>query len=235
MTFQDIQNRIYFLTHTNVNSFTKADMNLAVNRALERVVSLINRYDRRWQFDDSNLSDLPVATTTLTANQQDYSLATSHLTIDRVEVKDEDGDWHLLTPIDPRDIKYAMAEYQKTAGDPIEYDKIGNSIFLYPKPDYTQAASLKVYFTRAPLGFDYSDDKFTDDTGSAASEPGFNSLFHDLIPLWASYDYSMANSLQSANQLFIEIQRKEKELVDFYGRRSRDEKNIMTLKKITYI
>lgn len=216
MNYTDIKNTVYLYTGTNSTSLPDATMVLLANRALDRIVSLINQADSRWEFDDSNQTDLPIATTTLTTGQQDYSLATSHLSINRVEIKDQAGNWHLLRPIDRNDINgEALDEYRSSNGTPREYDKIGNSVFLYPTPDYTQAASLKLYFTRGPVNF------ASDDT---TATPGFNSLFHKLVPLWASYDYATAKGKKNANQIFAEIVRMEEDLMGFYGMRSRDER-----------
>lgn len=218
MTYSDIKSLVYFYTKTNSTSLPDATMVILANRALERVVSLINRADSRWEFEDTNQTDLPIATTTITSGQQDYSLATSHLSINRVEIKDTGGKWHLLRPIDRNTVtQEALAEYLGT-GTPLEYDKIGSSVFLYPIPNYTQAASLKLYFTRGPIAFD---------SGDTTDEPGFNSLFHKLVPLWASYDYALANGLKNANQIFEEIVRMEDEVQKFYGMRSRDERGRM--------
>lgn len=219
MDYTDIKNTVYLYTKTNSTSLTDANMVLYVNRALERVVSLINRADSRWEFDDTNQTDLPIATTTITSGQQDYSLATSHLSINRAEIKDSSGKWHLLKPIDRTQIdNEALDEYLSTNGLPKQYDKLGTSIFLYPTPDYTQAASLKLYYTREPVLFS---------SGDTTEQPGFNALFHKLLPLWASYDYAVANGLKNANAIFAEIVRMEQELEDFYGQRSRDERGRM--------
>ena len=238
MTYDSIRNKIYLLTKTNVNSLPNANLNIFTQPAEDKIASLIMKADSMWQYDDTNYTDLPSATTTITTDQQDYSLATSHLTIDRVELKDSGGSWHLLTPIDRSDIEFEpMAEgessrtgaFLASSGRPTHYDIKGNSIVLYPTPNYTQASSLALYFTREPLKFDFTDDKFTDDTGSASSTPGFNSLFHNLIPLWASYEFAIANGLKNANQLFAEILRTEEELEEFYGQRKRDRRKRMTI------
>lgn len=232
-TYDQIRSKIYLLTKTNVTSLSNANLNLYTQPAEDRVASLIMHSDIRWQVDDSNYLDLPSAITTITSGQQDYSLATSHLTIDRVEIKDSGGNWSLLTPIDQHDIRgQALAQgettrtgaYLSSNGTPLEYDKKGASVYLYPTPNYTQAASLKVYFSRGPLKFDYSTGAFTDATGSVSSSPGFNSLFHNLIALWASFEYAIANGLKNANQIFAEITRMETDLDAFYGLRSRDER-----------
>ena len=220
MTLADIKNKIYFLTKTNSSSFTAADMLISINNAYEHVASLILKCDSRWQWDDTNATDLPIATTNLVSGQQDYSLASTHLSLDRVEIKDSGGNWILLTQIDQQlkkgDQAIALGAYQNTNGTPNEYDLVGNSVFLYPAPNYNSTGGLKLYFTRGPTLWSSSDLS----TGTAA--PGFNSLFHDIIPLWVSYDYAIANSLSSANGLFAQIQLKEKQLYDFYGERNRD-------------
>lgn len=214
MNYTNIINKSYFLTKTNLVSFPIADMTILANNALDRVCSLIIKSDGRWQFDDSNQTDLPIATTALVANQKDYALATSHLEITRVEIKDTNGDWTVLQPFDQKDTAQALAEFMDTPGTPKFYDKLGNSVFLYPSPDYSQAASLKVYFTRGMSYFIVSD---------TTKEPGFSSLYHDLIPLWISYEYAIANGLPNSALLFAEITRKETELVDNYQKRSKDE------------
>src|SRR3990167_7749939 len=255
MKFSEIQSRVFFLTGTTETSYTDTNLTLAVNRAIERVVSLINRNDQKQQYDDSNYTNLPTSTFTITSGQQQYTLASTYLTIDRIEIKDSGGSWKRISQIDQQNLKRGVASvgasgqlsgiqggdvalalgettpstgrtgaYKASTGVPTEYDLIGLRLFFFPVPNYTQAASVRVYFTRTPLLFDYSDDKFSDDTGSASSEPGFNSLFHDIVPLWASYDYGFAKGKQNTNQLFGEITRKEQELVNFYGLRNRDDR-----------
>lgn len=219
MTINDIVNKTYFLTKTNSSSFSAADMLILINNAYERVASLIISVDGRWQWDDTNNTDLPIATTALVANQQDYSLASTHLEITGVELKDTNGNWTPLIPIDQNDIKYnpSTTDFLKDAGLPQYYDKMGMSVFLYPKPNYSQDASLKIRFQRAPAL--YTSGEVT--TGT--KQPGFNSLYHDLIPLWVSYEYAFANGMNTANKFLEEINRKEEALKSDYQLRSKDE------------
>ena len=220
MTISDLVNKIYFLTTTNSSSFTNADMLIEINNAYERVASLIMEADGRWEWDDSNQTDLPVATTTLVDGQQDYSFATSHLAVDEVSVLDSDGNYQLLKPIDLKDIDVAPSEYRETDGMPVEYDKRGDSIFLYPAPasgSVTLAKGLKIFYQRPPAL--YTSAEVT--TGTKV--PGFNSLYHDLIAFWVSYNFSLAKGLPNANQLFNEILRKENMLQLDYASRSKDE------------
>lgn len=227
MTYAQIQDLVYELTKTNSTSLPVATLNLYTQPAEDRIAQLILSSDAKWQYDDGNrTTDVPIDTMNLVSAQQDYSLAVTYLSLDRVEVKDSSGNWHRLTQIDQQDFKggnsQSLTDYQKTNGLPAEYDLVGTSVFLYPAPNYSQANSLKFFYTRGPLKFDYTTSKFTDGTGSTSSTPGFNSLFHELISLWASYKYAVANEMTNAPGIFAAIQRMENELVAFYGLRDRD-------------
>lgn len=193
------------------------------NRALERITVLIREAQGRWQWEDGNNTDFPIATAALVADQQDYALdGTSHFRIERVEVQDSAGNWTKLTPFDQVDIyDQALTDFLADTGLPQYYDKLGNSLFLYPTPDYSQAASLKLYFERGPSYFLSSDTIKT---------PGFNPLFHRLIPMWASYDYD--HTRDGAKELREEIAVMESDLTEFYARRDRDEHTRLTALRI---
>lgn len=184
------------------------------NRALDRVVSLIMDADSRWQWDDNNNTDYPIATTNIVLGQQDYSFATTQLNIFRVEVMDTNGNWNRMLPIDQSDIQIAVENFQGSQGTPIFYDKLASSIFLYPTPSYSQSASLKLWFQRAASYFSTAD---------TTKEPGFSSLFHKLIPLYMSYDYAFSKQLPLQNSILAEINKLEDQMQDFYMLRQKDE------------
>lgn len=217
-TYGNLQNKVYFLTKTNVTSFPNADMAILVSNANERIASLIIQSDGRWEYDDTNQTDIPIATTALVSAQQDYSLATTHINIERVELKDSAGKWRKLTPIDQSDIyDQSMTDLLTGGGTPTYYDKLGSSLFLYPSPNYSQSASLKIFFTRPPVTI------LSSDVSSTTVSPGFNALYHDLVALIVSYEYAIANGLPNANQLQSEIVRKEEALKEDFALRSKDE------------
>lgn len=194
-----------------------------LNEALNRVTSLILRYDGRWQFDDTNNTDLPIGTTNLVttvgSEQQDYAISVSHLKILSVEIKDASGGWHTLQPIDQTDLYNTnITDFLSSPGLPQYYDKIGNSIFLYPKPlgtAVTSTAGLKVRYQRPPSYFTYTDTTKT---------PGFNSLYHVLVAMIACRDYALDKSLASANSLTERVKLLEESLGDSYAFRGGDEK-----------
>lgn len=238
MTYGNIQAKIYFLTKTNSASFPTSDMVVLANNAMDRVASLIEQADGRWTFDDTNqpttdqgdgTGGLPVATTAITSGQQDYTFGVNFLNVERVELKDEDGNWRKLQPIDQADIyDQSLTDFMSGGGTPLYYDKIGASILLYPSPDFSQSASLKVWYSRPPMVIQSSD------ISSTTTKPGFNSLYHDLIALWVSYDYGVANGLPNANQLMVEIQRKEEALKEDFALRSADEHIRIGAKKYNF-
>lgn len=189
-----------------------------MNRALDKVSTIIMASDGRWQFDDTNFSDLPIGTTTLVNAQQDYTLSVSHLRILRVEIMDQNGNYNKIEPIDWNDIQSrSMTEFMDTTGTPQYYDLVGSSIFLYPKPQtayITAIAGMKIYFQREPSYFVSTD---------TTKVPGFNSLFHRLVSRIACHDYAMARQLPQKKDLEEQVTILQAELRDFYATRLPDE------------
>jgi hypothetical protein len=242
MTYDQIRSLIYLKTKTNSTSLTNANLNLYTQPAEDRIASLLMHADGRWEYDDSNYTDLPIATTTVTSGQQDYSLPTTQLRVLRAEIKDSNGDWQKLETYDQQDEPfYALSEVDTESGLPDRYNVLGNSVILYPNPDYTQAASLKIYFQRGALKYDYTANtnagQFTDGTGSGATTdaPGFNLMFHDLITDWASYNYAVANGLPSASGFAEQIGLKEDAIKKEYAKRNPDDRPIMRPKPVNYL
>jgi len=214
--------------HTDTTDYPLKEKARNCNRWLDRVVSLILQADNRWQWDDTNQTDLPIATTSLVANQQDYSISTAgFLRILKVECKNSAGNWIALKQIDINQLKgTAMSEYRKIAGTPAEFDLLGESVFLYPKPSYTSSGGLKVYFQRVPDYF------AADDTDQ---EPGFAAPFHRILSYGAALDYAIAKEMQGKIPLLQnEINKLEVALIDFYSTRNRDFKQRITLEKGEY-
>ena len=202
---QDAYFKVGLDSTTGPTSYAIADCVRNANNALDVAVALIITADGRWQFDDSNYTDLPIGVTDLdpnSTNQQDYQFDTNWLDITRVEILDPLGNWRLLKPFDQDDLKrgtyrssyepdlipgdISLTDYLKTPGQPILYDKIGNSIFLYPKPNYSQKASLKVYFQRKMQYFQVTD---------TTAIPGFMANLSEYISTCMAYEYACVKQL----------------------------------------
>jgi len=230
-----------FLVNSNRATFPLTSIASSANRASDEVVSIILGCDGRWQYDDTNYTDLPIGVTNLVANQQDYSFDPEQIDVTRVEVKDPNGSWLFLTPMDQKDLNptsyaqlptgglggssvngynYSLTDFMSVAGTPIYYDKIANSIFLYPKPSYNSTGGLKVYFQRKPSYFASTD---------TTKQPGFAKHLHRIISFKVAYDYAVAKLLapNKIQSLSFEIQKMTQAIKDFYSSRKKDEKVVM--------
>lgn len=173
-----------------------------------------------WEFDDSNWTTLPIATQDLVDSQQDYELPSTARKMDRVEVKDSNGDFYPVKPIDKSQITdEALTEYRETNGLPEQYDLMGRSLILYPAPDsgdVTTSSGLKMYVGRDISEFSLSD---------TSTEPGFDNHFHRIISLGAAYDYCLTNGVEDRKrELRQEIEQLRQEMAKHYGSRHRDMK-----------
>jgi hypothetical protein len=236
MTLSDIKTKIYDLTKTNSTSYPAASMLIDLNSAFSRITSLIIQSDGRWQWDDSNqaatdqgggLGGQQNGTTSLVSGQQDYSFPVSYLKIFRIEIKGNGATaFTKLLPRDARDPKddtKTQAIDTVTTGTPTEYDLTGQSVFLYPIPDYSQAASLRFYFQRGQVDFTSSDLS----TGTLV--PGFASLFHDLLAYLVARDYVLTNQPNLYQGYANTVQQKEMELKKYYAWRNPDDRNRLTM------
>lgn len=205
------------------------------NTALDKVTHLILTSDTRWQWADSNYDDMTPATTDMTDNVSNYRLSTSHIKILGVEVKKTDGTWVVVKPLDQADIQrqgIALDEFMNVKGVPQFYDKVGDVIKLYPAPDSAQVScgassqSLALYFQEGAEHFEYTD---------TTKEPGFVSLFHYIIPLYASLDYAKGKIMTDTVVLLRdELKEAEDKLVAYFSKRDKDDKPKLKAKKHNY-
>lgn len=194
---------------------------------LKEFTRLINNWYRKadtwiwqavgdWDFDDSNYTTLPIATTDLVDAQGDYALPTTARKVERVEVLDSSGDYQMVNSIDKSQITdKAMTEWEETDGLPEYYDIVGNSLYLYPSPDLddvTLTAGLKLYCSRDINAFNST---------STTREAGFDNHFHPILSRGASYDWCVAKGLPKATTIRVEIGQLESEIKEFYGSRNR--------------
>ncbi len=232
MNILDITVESRALVEATSTTYTDALLLIRINSALEDVAAKILEADGRWDWDDSTRSDFPTGLATLVASQQDYTLDTTYIRILGVSIKDVNGLWRELAPIDQADISGDRAEFMKTAGTPLYYDVTGPSIVLYPAPDagvtVTLASGLKVYAQRTAALFTSAEVS----TGTKVA--GFASPFHPLLSYKAALPYGQAYKPERVPFLQGEIMRMEKGLKDFYSHRDKDERQIMTMRPISH-
>ena len=203
----DIVAEIYSLTDATPDSYPASAMLRRINQSYEKVVGYLISRNGQWQFDDSNFTSFPIGKANLVVGQQDYSFDVSHLVIERVEVMDNNGIWHLLNPIDIKNIGCAVEEYQKTNGLPTEYDKSGSSLLLYPAPaaaNVTLENGLRVFFQRTAAIFTSGE------VSTGTKKAGFASPFHYILAYDAAIPYCMTYKKDRVAAYML----KSKELLD---------------------
>jgi hypothetical protein len=193
----------------------------SANNYLDKVAGYAIGADRRFQWDDTNHTKLPIGTTNLVANQSDYSFLTDEqnnkiLTLTRIDVKDSNGNWTQLKPIDQYEIDGALDEFYATAGQPVYYDKLADNIIrLYPKPETSVTAGIKFYFQRTPSYFTASD---------TTKEPGVAPVLHRGFVIACAFDGALALGLPNVNALSSEMVREEQNMKDYFLNRNNDQK-----------
>jgi len=252
MVITDINTLLRFLTKTTAQSLTAAQALILVNNAYERVVGkiIVETAGSNWKFGDSNFTAVPTGLADLVNSQQPYQLmgnlvattgtgialqsATTQplLTVFRVEIMDEDGDYHVIQPITLNQITEGQTQYYETDGRPEYYELREDFIHLYPAPDngvsVTLTNGLKIFFQRTA-------DLFTSAEVTAGTKyPGFASPWHDILAYMAAYEYAIANGLPNLKILKAEIMEKEKGLLTYYARREQVLRKKMTTGSISF-
>lgn len=204
------------ISRTDTTRYPLNDWVRSVNNWYRRVDSWIWNVVGEWEYDDSNYTTLPCATTTVVDEQQDYQLPSTAKKIDRVEMKDINGNYYKLKPFNKEMTETALSEFYETPGKPVYYDLIGRSILLYPKPDTDQideSAGIKVYFSR-------DIEEFT--TSDTTATPGFDENFHEILSIGAAMDYANVIDQSRLNVLNKNLIELKNELEQFYGSRHRE-------------
>jgi hypothetical protein len=196
------------------------DFTARINRSYDKLATKIMAVDSRWQFDDTNQTDLPIGSTNIVSGQSNYSLSVEHLDIEKVVVYDSSGNKYVLNPYDINDpyARVVLEDITTDGGIPITYDKVGNSLILYPTPNYAYTNGLIVHFRRPPSYFTYTD---------TTKVVGVPALFHRYLSLDASLDYAISKQLTLKNDLAGRLKQMEIDLEEFYSHRNKDEQKII--------
>lgn len=232
-TIADINAEARALVDADSTSYTAADLLRRVNQAYEEVVGKIIGLDGRWQFDDTNFTNLPIGTETLMAGQNDYSFDSSQLEVLRVAVKDSNGKFYFLEDADILDEhSQPLEETYSVNGTPLKYDKSGSSVFLYPAPaagSVTLTEGLKVYFQRTASIFTSAE------VTTGTKQPGFASPWHMILAYKAALPYAISYKKDRVPMLMSEIQRMEIELLNHYARREKDVEKSLGMRGISFM
>jgi hypothetical protein len=238
MQFYDATNKsgicqkIDFLCSTNDTQFPRLQKTREVNNALEALIGEVINADGTWQWDDTNHTDLPIGTGDLVDGQSSYTFASEYLDIENIKVRDANGNWNILTPIDQSQTDVPLEDFLTDNGLPFYYDKLGDTINLYPAPaaaDVYASANIKVQFKRTAALFAYAST-----TAADTQEPGLASPYHELLAYKAAIPYCMAYKKDRVVMYEEKVKQMTKQLIAFYGRREKDKRKVMTMEPINF-
>lgn len=225
MLWSEINTLVTDLTNADTTAFPTATRLIYANAAQAEVSGDIIGCDGRWQWDDTNYTNRPIGKANLVSGQQDYGFDDTFLYVERVEIFNSSGDKFKLSPIDSHDIDVALSEYQSTNGTPLEYDKVGASVLLYPAPDYNYTNGLFVHFKR----------KTKDITTFGSDSPGFIATEHMILPYKIAIPYCIKFHPERVALYEQKVREHQERIKAHYSRRSKDERPIMTMKKINHL
>ena len=233
-TITEINAEARKLVDADSTSYTDADLLRRVNAGYEETIGKLIALDKNWNFGDSNYTTLPTGLQTMTAATHEYAFTSTFLTIIGASVKDIDGLWHTLSLIDETAILKSgidLDEYEKTDGLPWGYAKRENFIVLYPAPSAattTLTSGLKVYFQRTA-------DVFTAaQVTTGTKTPGFASPYHYLLSYKAALPHAISYKPERVPAIMAEIARLERDMIDFYTQRGKDEKAVMRNRGVSF-
>jgi len=197
-----------------------------INDAYMKATNIIVSADGIWEWDDTNMSDLPGSTTDLNADQSDYQIlkdaptsTQDWLEIKGVNVKDESGSWYKLKYRSRKMFGSPRAERETVTGTPTTFFVEGTQIFLDAMPNYDSSGGLEVLFNRVPLEFSSTD---------TTKRPGFNTLFHEYLVLVPSYWWEKYKRVGDPEQTKRDIVEMEMAMSKFYNNRSKYEANVLS-------
>lgn len=211
MTFTELKTDCLFMSNATLTQYPDTDLVRNINIAYDDIVLSIWRVVGDWQFDDGT-DDLPIATAALVSGQDNYALPTRARQIERVEVKDNTGEYVKLTPIDQANIKSSLEVFKGTDGIPRYYDLVGNSIMLYPASNYAATEGLLIMMNRAVTQLSEGTDT-----------PAIDRELHPLLSLKAALRWCIAKGKSTKrNELEREIFTLEDKLKALYSSRNKD-------------
>lgn len=190
------------------------------NNYLDTITGYAIGADRRFLWDDTNHTKLPIGTTDLLINQSDYSFLTDEqgnpiINLSRLDVLDISGFYRQLIPIEQSDIPQAINEALRTASLPTHYAKIADNIVrLFPKPVASVTAGLQFYFQRTANYFTAAD---------TTKSPGVSPLLHRGFVIASALDGAITLGLPNVGVLSTEFAKEQQKMMDYFENRKPDE------------
>lgn len=183
------------------------------NNWLDKIAGYAIATDKRFSWDDTNQTKLPIGTTSITSSS-DYSFLLDEqgnkiITLLRIEYIDSSGKEFKLEELDETLVEESIGLIE--SGQPTGYYKISDNIIRLNK--LPASGTLRFYFQRTPSYFSASD---------TSKEPGVSPLLHRGFVIASAYDGAMAMGLPSFEAFNLELQREELKMIKYFEGRNND-------------
>jgi len=176
--------------------------------------------DKRFRWDDTNHTRLPIGTAALTISQSDYSFLTDAdgnaiITLLGISILQADGTYLALEEVAGVDTDIVSPTFGQTSGVPTQYMKIADNIArLNFKPNATTLLGLMFFFQRTGSYFTAADTTKT---------PGVSPLLHRGYIIASAYDIALTLGTKNLRALSVERDREEQKAIRYFADRNRDD------------
>ncbi len=217
MTIGNISSLITFLTNADTTAYTNANRLLNINDHLNRIQTTILRSQDEWDFDDKNNTDLPILTADIVANQQYYTLPTGMIDMKRLEMSFDGVTFYKAMPLDINERQTDTSNLSDFSQNQPYYDMVSSDTFtLYPIPTANVTGGLKIWVSRTPVEFTSAE------LTTGTKEPGFESLFHQMLAYGSAMDFCMARGLPQYSTIKSAYDEMSQSLSNHYGDKQED-------------
>lgn len=200
------------INDNDTTTYTIDEIIRNLNFNLDLVILKEMRVSGTWQVSDRNDGNINIAYNNLEAGQDNYTLGTSMIRIERVRIKDSNGSWRTLTPRDRRTLNDTDLD---STGTPAYYDKIGSSVMPYPTPNYSYTGGIEVQFQTGATYLTAND---------LSVIPGIAPISLRLLSLMTALDFTEVNEMESRSaKIRNRIQELGQENESLYSTRDMDE------------
>lgn len=207
-------------------------MTAAVNDAFDTLMPLLLSFSDYLKWDDTNNTDLPIGTFNIVSGQSDYTIAQDANSLDilnitgvRIVTSSTGTYFYDLREVTSEDqwAQEIMSPNTTSIGTPSVFMKRGNTIFLFPQPNYSATVGGKIFFERQESYFVSTD---------TTKKPGIPRPFHILLALYPALEFVLVNLPENTaliTRLEARIAKTEKALKDAIDGRN-PHRSIMSMK-----
>lgn len=178
-----------------------------INDAFDNLMPFLLSWGSVLKWDDSNHTDLPIGTTNIVSGQSDYTIAQDDNSLDILNITSvkvlPNANSTQYMDLDEISLEsyyatWAISPSSTDVGTPVCWLKRGNTIHLFPQPNYNATAGIKIFFESEQSYFVYTD---------TTKKAGIPKPFHVMLALYASLDWLVINK-PTNTALIAKLERK---------------------------